>query len=71
MKSEKPVVDAHGRLVGWDSFGRFMVNHDSGSAIRGPGRGDIYWGEGERAGLAAGYMNRRGSMAIVMVILRG
>lgn len=66
VKSEKPVVDAHGRLVGWDSFGRFMVNHDSGSAIHGPGRGDIYWGEGERAGLAAGYMNRRGSMAIVL-----
>lgn len=35
-------------------FARLMVAQDVGSAIRGPERGDIFWGTGEAAGTAAG-----------------
>lgn len=37
-----------------NSFQRLMVAQDSGSAIRGPVRGDIFWGSGEQAGCRAG-----------------
>ncbi len=33
---------------------RLMVAHDTGSAIRGPVRGDIFWGSGDAAGKIAG-----------------
>jgi membrane-bound lytic murein transglycosylase A len=35
-------------------FQRLMIAQDSGSAIRGPVRGDIYWGSGGEAGRKAG-----------------
>ena len=39
---------------------RLMVAQDTGSAIRGPVRGDVYWGTGERAGAVAGRMRHAG-----------
>ena len=41
---------------------RLMVAQDIGSAIKGPGRGDIFFGSGPYAGIAAGAMNTRGRM---------
>ena len=41
--------DAKGKPVA-----RLMVAHDTGSAIRGPVRGDIFWGSGAAAGRIAG-----------------
>lgn len=35
-------------------FRRLMIAQDVGSAIRGPERGDTFWGTGERAGAIAG-----------------
>jgi peptidoglycan lytic transglycosylase A len=35
-------------------FRRLMIGQDVGSAIRGPERGDIYWGAGPEAGAIAG-----------------
>jgi peptidoglycan lytic transglycosylase A len=35
-------------------FRRLMIAQDVGSAIRGPERGDIFWGTGEAAGAIAG-----------------
>jgi membrane-bound lytic murein transglycosylase A len=35
-------------------FRRLMIAQDVGSAIRGPERGDIFWGTGEAAGAKAG-----------------
>jgi len=66
IKTQAPVVDSQGQIAGWNSMGRFVFHHDSGAAIKGPGRADIYWGEGDRAGSAAGYMNRRGDMIVLM-----
>jgi membrane-bound lytic murein transglycosylase A len=36
------------------SLARLLVAQDTGSAIRGPVRGDIFWGSGEAAGKIAG-----------------
>ena len=42
-------------------FHRLMVAHDVGSAIRGPERGDIYFGSGDTAGRLAGVTKHPGS----------
>lgn len=42
--------------------GRLMIAQDSGSAIRGPGRADIYCGSGRVAGEAAGTMRSTGRL---------
>lgn len=41
---------------------RLMIAQDTGGAIRGPIRGDVYWGSGEEAGARAGEMNNRGAL---------
>ncbi len=45
---------------------RLMVAQDTGSAIVGAARGDIFFGCGDRAGEAAGIMNGRGRFIILM-----
>ncbi len=41
-------------------FQRLMVAQDTGGAIRGPVRGDVYWGAGDRATSIAGRMKNPG-----------
>ena len=43
-----------------------MKTADCGSAIRGPARGDIFFGSGEAAGLKAGAMNAPGTLWIIL-----
>ncbi len=42
------------------SFQRLMVAQDTGGAIRGAVRGDVYWGAGEEATFVAGHMKNEG-----------
>lgn len=60
--SRKPVLKASGEVVGWKPFSRFALNQDTGSAIRGTRRVDLYFGSGERAGEAAGAMRAYGTL---------
>ncbi|HXG52507.1 MAG TPA: MltA domain-containing protein [candidate division Zixibacteria bacterium] len=62
IATDVPVVDAAGELKGWRPTTRFVLNQDTGSAIRGPRRADLYFGTGETAGAAAGLMNRPGRL---------
>ncbi len=39
-----------GRLAGWRPIARFMLNQDTGGAIRGLQRADLYFGTGEEPG---------------------
>ncbi len=43
-----------------------MKTADSGSAIRGPARGDIFFGSGDEAGAKAGAMNASGTLWIIL-----
>ncbi|MBI3058287.1 MAG: MltA domain-containing protein [Deltaproteobacteria bacterium] len=58
--SQKPILGVDGNLTGWQPFSRFVLNQDTGSAIRGPKRVDLYFGSGHEAGLAAGFMKSNG-----------
>jgi peptidoglycan lytic transglycosylase A len=60
--SERPVFDGGGRLLGWTPFLRFVLNQDTGGAIRGPRRVDLYFGAGTQAAAEAGYMNSPGKL---------
>jgi membrane-bound lytic murein transglycosylase A len=61
VRCKKPVVNK-GEISDWQDFGRFVLNQDTGGAIRGPGRLDLFWGSGPYAELAAGNLKHPGSM---------
>jgi membrane-bound lytic murein transglycosylase A len=47
-------------------FRRLMIAHDTGSAILGPARADIFFGGGEAAGARAGAIRHRGAFAVLL-----
>jgi len=60
--TEKPEIDQSDRITEWTSFSRFVTNQDTGGAIRGAGRVDLFWGTGKYAGIEAGAMQQHGEM---------
>ena len=48
------------------SFDRLMIAQDTGSAIVGPARADIFWGAGDRAGQLANHVHHPGSFALLV-----
>jgi membrane-bound lytic murein transglycosylase A len=46
-------------------FARLMIAHDVGSAIKGPERGDIFFGSGEKAGRVAGQTKHAGHFFVL------
>lgn len=62
LQSQKPVVDAKGQVTGWTDFSRFVLNQDTGSAIKGSGRVDLFLGRGKDAEISAGLMRQRGNL---------
>lgn len=53
---------------GVTDFRQLLVAQDTGSAIKGLVRGDVYWGFGEQAARIAGPMKSGGSMAVLLPI---
>ncbi len=66
IECEKPVFDANKRITGWERFGRFVLNQDTGGAIRGADRVDLFTGSGERSELVAGGMKQKGSLFFLL-----
>jgi membrane-bound lytic murein transglycosylase A len=62
IETEVPVMGEDGRPVSWETIRRFVLVQDAGGAIKGPNRGDVFWGDAEDAGLEAGWMNRTGKI---------
>ncbi len=62
LTTRKPRVNAAGEIIGWEPLSRFVVNQDSGSAITGAGRLDLFWGGGRYAEVAAGNMKHPGAL---------
>jgi membrane-bound lytic murein transglycosylase A len=48
------------------SFARLMIAQDTGSAIVGPARADIYFGAGDQAGQLAGRVHHSGTFAMLV-----
>lgn len=66
IECKKPVVSNSGEIEKWTGFSRFVMNQDTGGAIKGAGRADIFWGRGEYAELAAGHMNHEGKLYVLI-----
>ena len=62
VETEVPVLGEDQRVTGWKSVKRFVLNQDTGGAIRGAGRADLFWGSGEQAGAEAGCMKKSGRL---------
>ena len=65
--TQQPIIGPAGELTGWKPLSRFVLNQDSGSAIRGVQRVDIYFGSGPDAAAPAGYMNRNGNLYFLLL----
>ncbi len=63
---QKPLVNDQGDIIKWTEFSRFVLNQDSGAAIKGAGRVDIFWGSGPYAELAAGHLKHNGDLYILI-----
>jgi membrane-bound lytic murein transglycosylase A len=45
---------------------RLLIAQDTGSAIKGAIRGDVFWGAGEKAAMIAGHMKSPGKMIVLL-----
>ncbi len=65
LKSRRPVAQGSG--LAFRDFNRFISTHDTGSAIRGPGRVDLFWGAGETAEAEASSMKAPGELYLFIL----
>jgi membrane-bound lytic murein transglycosylase A len=66
LVSEKPVYDSSGEIRSWERFGRWVLNQDTGGAIKGPGRIDLFCGTGDDAEKIAGPMKQQGDLYYII-----
>jgi membrane-bound lytic murein transglycosylase A len=64
LQFEKPVFNSPGDTepASWLPTSRFVLDQDTGGAIRGPHRVDLFWGRGPEAKQAAGVMKNKGRL---------
>jgi membrane-bound lytic murein transglycosylase A len=62
LVSRKPELDHDGTITGWIPLNRFVFPQDSGAAIKGTGRVDVFWGNGNYAEVAANHMKEEGKL---------
>jgi len=66
ISSKKPVLDSMEEITAWADFSRFMLHQDTGGAINGAGRADIFWGNDLFAEMAAGHMKHEGEIYLLV-----
>ena len=66
ISCRKPSVNSRGEVTGWKEFSRFVLNQDTGSAIKGAGRADLFFGRGPYAEVAAWNLKHYGDMYVLM-----
>ena len=59
-------LEAKEKFATAEDVRRLMVAQDAGGAIKGPVRGDIFWGTGKAAAARAGVMNARGRYYLLL-----
>lgn len=64
LKYPKPLIveNGEGEEVTYIESSRLVMDQDTGGAIRGPGRVDLFWGRGYEAGEVAGRLKGRGKL---------
>ena len=62
LVTRRPIVANDKTITGWVPLNRFVFPQDSGAAIKGTGRVDIFWGTGNYAEVAANHMREEGAL---------
>jgi len=62
IRLRKLLFDAEGNIIQRVPFSRFVLNQDKGSAIKGPGRVDLFCGFGANAQSTAGSLKEKGEL---------
>ncbi len=65
ISTQKPVIEGN-IIKEWVPFTRFVVNQDTGGAIKGPGRVDVFFGRGAEAELTAGNLQHEGELYFLL-----
>ncbi len=65
IAAQKPVIE-NGVIKEWVPFTRFVLNQDTGGAIKGAGRADVFFGQGQDAELTAGNLQHEGELYFLM-----
>ncbi len=66
IRLRKPVFDAEGNIKERVNFSRFVLSQDKGSAIKGPGRVDLFCGFGAEAEATAGTLKEKGELYLLL-----
>lgn len=66
IRLRKPVFDDNYNVVKRIDFSRFVLNQDKGSAIKGPGRVDLFCGFGPEAQATAGSLKEKGELLFLL-----
>lgn len=67
IETEKPLIDGTGEIDDWTKCSRFALNQDTGGAINGAGRADLFWGSGHYAEIAAGHLRHPGKLYFLIL----
>jgi membrane-bound lytic murein transglycosylase A len=62
VDTQRPVRNPDGTAGSAGPLRRLVLNQDTGGAIRGPGRVDLFWGRGPQAAESAGVMKHPGRL---------
>jgi membrane-bound lytic murein transglycosylase A len=71
IEAQKPLIDGSKKIHAWVDCSRFVLNQDTGGAIRGPGRADLFWGNGPYAEIAAGHLRHHGDLYLMVLKPKG
>jgi len=61
-----PVFNDSGEIIEEKIVRRFALIQDRGGAIKGPGRADIFWGNGQEAERTAGHLQSSGKLFLLV-----
>jgi membrane-bound lytic murein transglycosylase A len=66
VRLRKPTLDENGDVREWNPVTRYVLSQDKGSAIKGPGRVDLFCGTGAAAEMIAGSLKERGELFFLL-----
>jgi membrane-bound lytic murein transglycosylase A len=66
LKGVQPTFNDQGQIQAWRPLERWVCIQDSGGAIKGPSRLDLFWGNGPEAEMAAGHLRHQGALFLLL-----
>lgn len=67
LKTSIPLIDGDQKIHEWENFSGFFMNQDTGGAIKGAGRADLFFGSGPYAKTAAGHLQHNGQLYFLVL----